>query len=166
MIDVDKAFEEVEVRARALSPAFREIRPRLMADQREHYRDEQGPDGKWAPRAAATEAKRRQVNRRKRASIKRRKALGLTSRRRTVPKHLLGRLPKALLTTTDDLSVKISSRVKGRAASANQYGGLVGRRHRAKLKARPFLWPSAKVLNEARAILAKHVVKNWHTRNL
>jgi phage gpG-like protein len=154
LTEVDRAMADVEVRAKRLAPAFRELRRPLRADQRAHSRAEEGPDGHWPPRSPFTEARRLARNRRVRAS----KALAIrpSRRRRTTPKRLLGRLPAAILVKVGELYIRATSRVAW--SGVHQYGGNAGR---ARIPARPFLWLSDGLLRTARDVLGNYVVKGW-----
>ncbi|MEM9487699.1 MAG: phage virion morphogenesis protein, partial [Myxococcota bacterium] len=54
---VMRALRQLERRARDLRPALRDTRSPFRTEQRRHFRDEQGPDGPWPRRAAASESR-------------------------------------------------------------------------------------------------------------
>jgi len=161
MGEVDKALHDVYERSKRLRPAFRALQPHMKKDQRDHARAKEGPDGSWAPRAAATEARRRSSNRKLRVTKAMRAVmLRPLTRRRPTPAKVLGRLPQATKYSVGALYVRASSR-SVYPGGANQHGGQVGHKRRVKLPARPFLWISAALLEESRKLLAKFVVAGW-----
>jgi phage gpG-like protein len=158
LTEIDRAMADVELRAKRMAPAFRELRRPMRRDQSNHAKQEEGPSGKWPPRSPLTEARRRARNRgARRTKALRTIAIGKFSRRST-PKRLLGRLPAAVVTTVGELYIRITSRVAD-YSGVHQRGGKVGRR--AKLPARPFLWMSDPFLSTAREVLGKFLVKGW-----
>ena len=128
---VDRALNTL--RKPDLRPAWKEARKPLRDDIREHRRQQVGPDGAWAPRAAATKA---------------RAGLG-----RGRPRKLLGKLPNALMTLSDRSRVALRSRVAW--SDVHTKGGTVGRG--SKLPARPFLWASGKALGVIAGIVTRHL---------
>lgn len=138
-------FRDVESRLAAmarttnrLAPAFRELRKPMRDDQREHQRQQEGPDGKWKPRAPSTMA-----------AIRRRK-------RRRLPR-LLGRIPAAIKVKSDGKSVTAQPAVWWFAI--HQHGGRAGRG--AKIPARPFLWVSDALIAHASKVLRDAFLEAW-----
>lgn len=119
-----------------LRPAWKEARKPLRADIRDHRKKQEGPDGTWSPRAAATKARS-----------------GKNGRAR----RLLGKLPTALTTLSDRRRVALRSRVAW--SDVHRTGGTVG--HGARVPARDFLWASGQVLETIAGIVAKHLAKRW-----
>ena len=117
-----------------LRPAWKESRKPLRADQREHAKKQQGPDGTWASRASST------------------KVRAASGRRRRKP---LGRLPAALTTRFDRRRLIVRSLVAW--SDAHNSGARVG--HGAKIPRRTFLWASDKVLEIAAGAIARTVAK-------
>jgi len=159
LTQVDRAMADVEARAKRLAPAFRELRRPLRVDQRAHARGEEGPDGRWPPRSPFTEARRQSRNR----SVKTHRFDVLRrgeARRHSTPKHLLGRLPAAILVTVGELYVRATSRAAW--SGVHQYGGNAGRGRRVRIPARPFLWLSEGLLRTARDVLGSYVLKGWN----
>lgn len=154
---VDDAMADVEQRGKRLYPAFRELRRPLRLDQRDHAHKEEGPSGSWPPRSPFTEARRKSRNRGvRRTRAMRTIAIG-KSARRSSPRAILGRIPKAVLYTVGALFIRGRSRVAWSAA--HQRGLRVGRG--VTLPARPFLWLSETIVNTARDVIGAFVVKGW-----
>lgn len=136
--DVEKGLGAMERRAKALGPAFRDLKKPLRADQKDHGKRQRGPFGTWARRSPATLEFYRSHGRKR------------------VPRPL-GRLIAAVKYTSTPYSVAGESRSGW--SEAQQDGGVVGRG--VRLKARPFLWLSRKLLELAeetfeRTILAAY----------
>ena len=79
-----------------LRPAFRAARKPVMADQRDHRKNKQGPRGKWPELAAVTKA-RYKLDRK---------------RGRKRPRTLLGRLPTANMIRYERKRMLVLSRVR------------------------------------------------------
>lgn len=157
-IEVDRALADVEERGKRLRPAFRQLRKPMRGDQRQHARDERGPDAAWPPRSPLTEARRRARNRRLRTTKAMRTiGLGKFTRTRATPKQILGRLPSALIVTAGELFVRATSRVPW--SGIHQFGGRAN--HGARIPARPFLWLSDDLVETARQVLVDFVIKGW-----
>lgn len=122
------------LRSPDLRPAWKEARKPLRADIRDHRRKQEGPDGTWAPRAAATRTRSK-------------------SGRRARP--MLGKLPTALQTLSDRNRVAMKSRVAW--SDVHQTGGTVGRG--SKLPPRPFLYASEKALEIIADLVVKYLAR-------
>lgn len=158
--EVDHALGDVELRAKRLAPAWRQLRRPMRQDQGAHAKAEEGPTGRWAPRSPLTEARRKASNRRLRVSRATRTiALGKFPRRPT-PKRILGRLPGALVVTVGDLFIRASSRIPV-WPGAHQQGDHVGHHRRVALPQRIFLWLGDSLLNTASSVLGQYVLKGW-----
>ena len=129
---VDRALNAI--RRPDLRPAWKESRKPLRADQREHQKRQEGPDGTWAPRAASTKARYAQ------------------RKKRRTPK-LLGRLPTATTTSIARSNMVLRSVVKW--SGVHKSGGTAG--HGAKIPARDFLYASDKVLAVIAGIVSKAI---------
>ena len=140
---VDRGITATGAAARDLTPAFRELRKPLRADQRAHAKAGAGPDGAWPAKAPTTIARERRRKRR-------------ASRRGRVRK-LLGRLPAAIKVVAERRRVAAISLV--RWSGVQQDGGRVGKG--ARLPARPFLWVSPIMLRRARLIIGRHLTYAW-----
>ena len=57
--EVDSAFRAMASAGKNLRPVFAKLKPLMFADQVDHHKKQEGPDGKWPPRADATRAKKR-----------------------------------------------------------------------------------------------------------
>lgn len=145
MTAVDRGLAALTQDARNLAPAFKAAKKPARADQREHAKLRQGPDGAWAPKAASTLA--REALAKKRAG------------KRRGSRKLLGRLPAALALMSDRNRVVVRSRARGKLSSIQQDGGVAGRG--ARIPARVFLWASDKLLATVRGILERHIMGRW-----
>lgn len=136
-------IDDLDRRARDLGRVFKRLIRPMGGDQRDHDKKNEGPEGKWPARSAATEAKRRKVARLKRRN-KAMRTIALAPAKkiaRSVPRKLLGRLPRALKITSGSMSVKAASRATDFGGAHNQ-GAMVGRKRRVKLPRREFIWLS------------------------
>jgi phage gpG-like protein len=131
---VDRAIDEMLRAGRNLGPAFRQAKPIMRADQREHAKRKEGPDGRWPARAPAS------------------RSYSKGKRRRT--RKLLGKLPIATTYAATSTGIRAYSRVPW--SGVHQYGGRVGRG--ANVPARPFLWISDSLLAKVTAIFSSHVI--------
>lgn len=135
---LERSFRGLTRAAGDLTAAWKEARRPTLADQRQHARDQAGPDGKWAPRSPFT--------------IERARARGRKRARRT-----LGRLPGANMVKIGPRSLKVISRAKW--SLAQYLGARVG--HGARLPARPWLYASRKLLETIAKIIGKRLELNW-----
>lgn len=160
LTQVNRALADIELRGRVMGPAMRELRKPLRADQTDHRKRAEGPDGAWPRRSPETEARRKSTNRR----FRRTKAMNMIApkkfRRRSTPAALLGRLPRAIKITAGNLFVRAESRAVRFGGSHNK-GAMVGRHRRVKLPRREFLWLSDVLLKDASAIMTKYILKGW-----
>jgi phage gpG-like protein len=124
-----------ELARRADGDWFRELAPLARADQREHARQQQGPEGRWQGRDPDTVA------------------AGKGRRRRRV----LGRLPGAIKVQVHPDAIEIQSRVPW--SGVHQEGGGVG--NNATIPARPFLWWSEKFLGTAEEAALLYITREW-----
>ncbi len=141
--EVDRGFSAMERRAHALGPAFRQLKPELRADQRDHAARRAGPFAAWAARAPATLAK---AKRGKSGRIRRSRPLG------------------KLLTAIDysATATQVMARSLVDWANVHQEGGRVGRG--AVIPARPFLWISDAMMARASEIILRHIVMAFGSR--
>jgi phage gpG-like protein len=156
-VNVDDPMEGLrgmERRAKKFAPAFKALRKPLREDQREHARDESGPDGKWPARSPKTIERLRARPRGRTPKGRRRRARKL--------RKLLGRLPSQLRMRFNGTGVWAISRVKW--AQAHRDGATVARGSR--LPARDFLWLSPKMIDVATETLVQHVYGGWMRRAL
>lgn len=135
-------FDDMRRASRELGSVFREIRPVMRADQKDHASKAAGPDGKWAPRAASTLGRMSRGSRRFKGT-----------RRRKLSRRPLGRLVTAVTYSASKAGVFATSRVAW--SNVHQEGGRVGRG--ARLPARPFLWISDSLADTAARAIAEHV---------
>lgn len=132
--DVDKGLDAMKARARALGPAFRELKKPMRADQKDHGKRQRGPFGTWARRAPSTLAAYR-------------------AKRKRIPRPL-GKLLSAIAYKADASSVSGESRVAW--SEAHMTGATVGRG--ARLKARPFMWVSRKLMDIAADVIGTRLL--------
>ncbi len=123
---VEQGFKAAERRARNLGTAFRELKKPLGEDQKDHGRRQRGPFGQWARRKPSTLAFYR-------------------SRGKGRVPRPMGRLPRAVAYESNALGVYGVSRA--RWSEVHQDGGTAGKG--ARIRARPFLWLSPKLLDIA-----------------
>jgi hypothetical protein len=137
VIDVDVKVDMRELEhglaamcsTRTLTEVARRLRKPMRADQRDHARKMEGPDGSWPPR-------------------KKRLGRGKAAKKRNRRK-LLGRLPGAIKVYARGEVVTAESLAKW--AEAHRTGARVGRG--AKLPIRDFLWISDGLMTTAAAEL-------------
>lgn len=131
----ERALERAldELARRADDGWFREIAPLARADQRDHARRQEGPEGRWSGRDPATGG-------------------GKRSRRR-----VLGRLPGAIKVQVHQDAVEITSRVDW--SNIHQEGGQAG--NGAIMPERPFLWWSEAFLQDAEEAAVLYITQGW-----
>lgn len=129
--DVNAGFAEAHRELRAVG---RDLVKPMRADQRAHAKAQEGPEAKWPPRASSTVAKMRAQGRRRRP---------------------LGRLSTAVTYRATSHAVIAESRAKW--SGVHQDGGTVGRG--SKIPARPFLWISDRLIDEAIEILQRPILR-------
>lgn len=157
-----RSIDAVEAKGKTLGPVFRSLRKDMRGDQRQHDKDEQGPDGPWKPRSPVTEARRIAANRAGRRMRRLTAAVALRkSRRQSTPKKILGRLPRALIVTSTALSVVARSRAT--FGGAHNAGARVGRGRRVTLPRREFLWLGKDLVETARDRIVDAIVRAWGT---
>lgn len=127
----------IAMRKPDLRRAWREARLPLRNDIKDHRQKRTGPSGSWAPRAASTKERDRTRGRSRRA--------------------LLGKLPTALQTLSDNRSVAMKSRVAW--SDVHQKGGTAG--HGAKEPKREFLYASNLAMQAIGYILTRHLEILW-----
>lgn len=132
MRDVERGFDSMKSRGRALVGAFRELVPAMREDQRDHASERSGPDGKWPARAPAT-----------------RRSHG------NMPRKPLGKLTTAVTYKVDAMGASAESKIPW--SGAHQDGGKVG--NGATLPARTFLWISDRFLDFAVDVLGARLVR-------
>lgn len=133
----------MRAKGKALGKVFRELKPIVRADQRDHAKQQAGPDGRWQKRAVSTLA-----------SFKR----GKSGRRLT--KRPLGKLVQAVTYKASRFGVIAESRVPW--SGVHQWGGTVGRG--SVIPARPFLWISEKLLKAAADAIEAQVIAGFRGR--
>lgn len=138
-IDVSDVVEGLrKLGAIPLQAVLKQLKKPLRADQTEHRKDQEGPEGKWPARSAAT---LEDLKRRRRA---RSRTTG--KKRGRLRPRLLGRLPGAYDVRVDMKNLIARSRVGW--SLAHYEGGRVG--NDSVLPARPWLWFSDGFLDDAK----------------
>ena len=145
-----RALKKAERRARDLRPAFKAIRKPFRSEQLHHFKEQEGPDGKWPARKESTES--RALHRARKAAAKK----GRKRRPRKPPKPL-GRLRK-FRTRVRRRDITAESPIKW--SGIHQRGGKAG--HGARNPARPFLWVQRSWLRRyATPALRRHIFRLW-----
>lgn len=140
--DMRAALRRMKRKAGSLGPVLKELRGTLRADLKAHGAQQESPDGKWAPRAAASKS---------------RKPGRTKSGRRRAKRKLLGRLLTAINFNVRGKSLIAMSKV--RWSMAHQDGGRVG--HGAVLPARPFIFISPTFAAHANQRIRDYVLEEW-----
>ena len=157
--EVDAAMSDIDERSKRMEPAFRKLRTPMRGDQREHAREAEGSGGKWPERAPATEERRKQHNLRVRRPKAFRTISPVKQLRRSTPKALLGRLPRAIRVTNGPLWVRATSFAN--FGYAHNRGAMVGHGRKVRLPQREFLWLSDALLDTCRDVMATYLVGGW-----
>lgn len=171
--EVDRAMLGVKKNAKTLLPVFRSLRADLRRDIKDHANRQQGPSGKWAPRAASTEAKYRQARGAARRARKKWRMPGRVmgkkpktlrqwarqGKRRSFPKKILGRIPTQQKLDVGPLFIRATARAKW--SSAHNEGANVGRKHRSKLPKRQWQYMSTRFTGLARLRIERQLVASW-----
>jgi phage gpG-like protein len=132
---LERALDELG--RRADEGWFRELAPAARADQRDHARHQEGPEGRWPRRDPDTVA--------------------APSRKRLRRRRVLGRLPGAIKVQVHPDAIEIRSRVAW--SNVHQEGGTAG--HGASMPARPFLWWSEEFLETAEEAALIYITRAW-----
>jgi len=148
--DVRRGLRGLRRAASDLRPAWRELRTPFRKEQREHFRDQEGPDGKWP--ALQSESKSRNLRRARRTATKRGRPMP-----RRASRKMLGKLRSFAI---------MASRRRLRAISKipfsgiHQEGGRAG--HGARIPRRTHLWVSDQ-FERVRILpaIARHMLRKW-----
>lgn len=124
---------------------FEDLRGPAVFDQRNHWRKDEAPFGRWPGLAASTLERRS----RKRGRDKR-------GRNRSWPTKLLGRFPTAVQSIASARSLVVRSRVK-RFSWIHQAGGRAG--HGARIPSRQYMWISSYLKEDARRLFHRALQK-------
>lgn len=148
--DVENGLRRMQLAGKDLRPLFRRVQTDMRTDQKEHAKEERGPDGKWPSLDPDTLAKRS-----KQGAGRRHR--GKKKRRRRAFGRILGRLPRAFAITYSRSWIRATSRVKW--SGAHQGGALVGKGSR--LPKRTFLWASSGLLQIVARKAVDYLVGAW-----
>lgn len=129
-----REYEQVGRRGSNLVPVFRRLKPLMIADQKENFKRQQGPAGRWDRKAASTRARRG-------------------------GRKLLGKLSTAFDVTFDRTEIRAQSKVPW--SGVHQEGGKVG--NNATVPARVHHWMSIEFLRFAEREIGKHVFGKFGT---
>ena len=148
--DVENGLRRMQLAGKDLRPLFRRVAKDMRADQKDHAKQQEGPDGKWPGLDPDTLAKRTRQGQGRRHR-------GKKKRRRRAFGRMLGRLPRAFAIEYDRSFIRARSRVKW--SGAHQGGGLVGKGSR--LPDRTFLWASTGLLAIVSRKAVDYLVGAW-----
>lgn len=148
--DVRRGLRGLRKAASDLRPAWRELRQPLRKDQREHFRDQEGPDGKWP--ALQPESASKNFRRAKHTAVKRRRRLPKRPSRK-----MLGKLRSFALKASRHRLRAIS---KIPFSGIHQEGGRAG--HGARIPRRTHLWVSDQ-FERVRLLpaIGRHMLRKW-----
>lgn len=121
--------------------AFRNLRGPATHDQRDHWKRDEAPFGRWPGLAASTLERRTRTRGRDKRGRKQR-----------WPKKLLGRFPTATQSIASSHSLIVRSRVK-RFSWIHQAGGRAG--HGARIPSRQYMWISKQLKEETRRMFMR-----------
>ena len=144
--DVERGLRAM-ARAGKSRAGLQALKEPMKQDQRDHAKAQEGPEGKWAPRAPSS------VERAKKG-----RGAGSKRRMRGPNRKLLASLPRRTI------QVKVQARriiavSKVPWAGVHQHGGRAGKG--SVIPARPFLWLSQEFLEKAQAMLLARVAQAW-----
>jgi phage gpG-like protein len=155
--DVLTGLEAMKAKGMDLRPVWKAMRKVIGADLRQHARDQAGPNGAWAGRAASTIERVRQSRGAARRRRKRWKGRGLKATSHARPVRLLGKLPTAFDFTSSPSEIVGVSKVPW--ADVHQTGGTAGRGSR--IPARPFAYLSDRVVQAGAEAVRAYVQGAW-----
>jgi phage gpG-like protein len=171
MSDVVRGFEAVGRAARDLRPAWKDIRPFVRQDLREHFASAESPMGTWPKWAASTMERFRGARRsvgpgpyshehrdRVHARHKNTRADGRLNAggiRRL--QNMLGRLKSAWRFLSSRMELAAESLVSW--ADVHQVGGVAG--HGSEIPARAFAWASSLLTFKVAGRIAQHMQEAW-----
>lgn len=153
---VENALRRLQLAGHNLAPVFKSSRKPLRADQREHQKDQRGPDGKW-PGLAPSTIKRRTVKGggRRYRGVRRRKSRKLS--------RLLGRLPRDFKITFDARKLRAASRWP-RSGVHQHPGRTIRANNGAVIPDRTFLWPSPDLLRHIAKAARDYLSRAWEKK--
>lgn len=159
---VQAGLEGMRYRGSRLHEVFKALRPELRDELKRRAKEESGPEGSWAPRAAATRQRLAERGATKTTTRTQRRKKGFSGplRQTTTTKQLantLGRLPGSVTTRVTPRSLIAESKVPW--AGIHNEGGTAGRGSR--IPARPFVFMSEEFLRQAQRDLADFVFQGW-----
>lgn len=158
---IDKAIGRA-VRAGAdLRPVWREFRKPMRKIQGEHITAQKGPDGVAWPGLAASTIKARLYRGGKAKKFTKKGRLRKGASRR-LGKILSKRLPSRSRMKITRRSISLHAR--GRVRNIHQSGGLAGRRGRARIPARPYMYVDDKLAKAAFQRVSEHVASAFENK--
>lgn len=152
--DVENGLRRMQLAGMDLRPVFKAARKDVRADQRDHAKQQEGPDGKW-PRLDPDTLKKRTrqgAGRRHRGKMKRRrKKFGL----------MLGKLPRSFTISYSRSWIRGTARPKWSGAHQPKRGSTTRIGRGATLRARPYLWASTGLLQTVARKAVDYMTTQW-----
>jgi phage gpG-like protein len=160
--EVQRGLDAMRGRGHLLGVVFRELRPVLRLDLREHAKFHAGPDGNWPPRAASTLAKieKRAAKVGRTRTRKTKDGTRIRTRNVTRMQNALGSLPGSVRTKAGQRQLVAESPVAW--AGIHNEGGIAG--HGSSIPARPFVFFSENFLGAAEREIGRFVFFGWEKR--
>jgi len=161
--DVLDGLEKLQRAGKDLRPVFRELRPALASDLREHGTRRESPDGVWAPWSASyVDRMMGRKGMRLKGARGRGELPGALTKRgaRRLQRPILGKLPALFKFSIERLALEAKSIVPW--AGAHQHGDTVGRG--ARLVARTFAWASDSLVGLLVEKARAHLLWAWNRR--
>ena len=138
--DFERKLRQLHAHARDLREPLRRLRRDMVADQIDHQRKRQGPNGAW--KALASSTRERRSRGRKRGA-----------------RALLGALPVSGNISVSKNALTFRSRVPW--SMAHLAGGLTG--HGARMPRREYWWVSKKLIRRTERELTSYLVRRWNS---
>lgn len=157
--DVERGLTGMQRKAERLRSAWISLRRPMRADQRDHARRQEGPEGKWPKRSATTDRRAAEMRSRAKRNVKAAKFTSKKPRRHFRARRLLGSLPNRTVKVYALGAHGVVAESKVPWSGVHQDGGRVGRGSR--IPARPFLWLSDRFLTQVEETLADHVAEGF-----
>ena len=145
--DVERGLRSMVAAGKAPRAALQALKGPLKDDQKDHAKAQEGPEGKWKPRAPSS------VERAKKG-----RGAGSKRRMRGPNRKLLATLPRRTITVKVQQR-RILAMSKVPWAGVHQHGGRAGKG--SVIPARPFLWFSQAFLEKAQVALLARTILAW-----
>lgn len=160
--EVQRGIDAMRGRGHLLGVVFRELRPALRLDLKEHAKFHAGPDGNWPARAGSTMAKieKRAAKVGRTRTRKTKDGTRIRTRNVTRMQNALGSLPGSVRTKANARALIAESPVSW--AGIQNEGGIAG--HRSAIPARPFVFFSEPFLGLAEREIGRFVFFGWEKK--